>query len=88
MVGDPEISVADLLLWRLPVDAEPNDVTSLLGTMVTASDLDECKARDWMIVRAVAHWLWCCDTDAGLPPDAPRCSVCAPRCTRILAALT
>jgi streptomycin 6-kinase len=87
VVGDPEISIADLLLWHLPLDAPLADVTSLVETMVTAADLDPLRARGWTIVRAVSRWLWCCDADADLPPDAARCSVCAPRCTRILEAL-
>lgn len=88
VVGDPEVSVADVLLWRLPLDAEPSYVTALVETIVSAGDLDMRKVREWVIVRAVGHWLWCCDADFGLPSGAPRCSVCAPRCMRILAALT
>lgn len=88
VVGEPEVAVADVLLWRLPLDAEPSYVTALVETIVRAGDLDMRKAREWVVVRAVGHWLWCCDADFGLPPGAPRCSVCAPRCTQILAALT
>lgn len=87
VVGDPEMSIADFLLDRLPADAAPEDVDSLVRTMVTVGQLDPRRARQWTVVRSVAHWLWCCDVDSGLSPGAPRCSVCAPRCTRIIEAL-
>lgn len=87
-VGHPERSVPDLLLWRLPLDAPASDVLDLLATMVAAGDLDPERARAWTVIGAVTHWLWCHEEDSKLPPDEPRCTVCPPRCTRILEALT
>lgn len=87
-VGEPERSTPDLLLWRLPLDAPPHDVQELLGTMAAAGQLREHRVRQWMIVRAVGHWLWCVAADARRPEMMVPCAVCDPRCSRILEALT
>ena len=87
-IGHPERSVPDLLLWRLPLSGPAAEVADLLDTMIAAGDLDAERAYAWMVISAVGHWLWCQGEDADLPPGAPRCTICAPRCSRVLEALT
>lgn len=87
-IGDPERSAPDLLLWRLPLDASPEDVLDALSRMTAAGDLRRAKVEQWMIVRAVGHWLWCVEQNGRAGPGTERCSTCKPRCRRILEALT
>lgn len=71
VAGDPERSVPELMWWRLDLDARPDEIRTLLDTLVSAGSLDPDKARAWTIVRAVSYWLW--GLQAGLTIDPVRC---------------
>ncbi len=71
IAGDPELSVPELMWWRLDEAERTADVRTLLDVLVTAGDLDPEKAKAWTIVRAVEYWLW--GLGAGLTEDPVRC---------------
>lgn len=79
VAGDPELSVPELMWWRLDLDARPAEIRTLLDTLVAAGSLDPDKALAWTVVRAVSYWLW--GLRAGLTIDPVRCE-------RLLEALT
>ncbi len=78
-VGDPERSVPELLWWRNDMSDEPDEIRTLLNVIVTSGALDADKARGWVVVRSLDHWLWAIEEDIGDGQD---------RCRHILEALT
>jgi streptomycin 6-kinase len=79
VVGDPELSVPELLWTRLDEVSDRDGLHRLLDTVVAAGGLDRRRAWEWSVVRAVDYWLW--GLPLGLTEDPARCR-------RLLAMLT
>lgn len=62
MAGDPHYEVAPMLWNRWPEALESGDVRDAVRrrfhTLVDAADLDEDRARDWVVVRMLHNALW------------------------------
>jgi streptomycin 6-kinase len=71
VVGDPELSVPELMWWRLDDAVRDEDVRTLLDVLVATGDLDHERATAWTVVRAVDYWLW--GLANGLTEDPVRC---------------
>jgi streptomycin 6-kinase len=78
VVGDPELSVPELLWTRIDELADA-DVRALLSTIAEAGGLDLERAERWATVRAVDYWLWGLEHGLTIDPQ---------RCRRVLAALS
>jgi streptomycin 6-kinase len=70
VVGDPELSVPELLWTRVDEIADV-EVRPLLRTIADAGQLDLDRAERWATVRAVDYWLW--GLEHGLTVDPLRC---------------
>lgn len=70
VVGDPELSVPELMWTRID-ELSDGQITTLLARIVDAARLDLEKATAWTIVRAVDYWLW--GLELGLTIDPARC---------------
>lgn len=70
VVGDPELSVPELLRTRIDEIADV-ELRRLLHTIVDAGQLDLIRAERWATVRAVDYWLW--GLEHGLTVDPHRC---------------
>jgi streptomycin 6-kinase len=75
--GDIAYDLGRMLWTRLD---ELCDIRAGFDIAVAAAHLDEARARDWVIFRAIDYWLWC--LSHGLTEDPVRCD----RLTRIFAA--
>lgn len=78
VVGDPELSVPELLWTRVDEIAD-SDVRPLLRTVADAGGLDLERAEHWVTVRAVDYWLWGLEHGLTIDPE---------RCRRVLSALS
>ncbi|WP_328995705.1 aminoglycoside phosphotransferase family protein [Kribbella sp. NBC_01245] len=74
--GDPHYEVAPLLWNRWPEVVETGDIRTAVRrrfhTVVDTAELDEERARDWVIVRELVNILWSLQDpqpDDGLPDD-------------------
>ncbi|MEZ0163187.1 aminoglycoside phosphotransferase family protein [Kineococcus sp. LSe6-4] len=70
VAGPPERALPELL-WTLADHPAARDVRGLLRTVCAAGDLDEGRARDWVVARTVDYWLWA--HAVGLTTDPVRC---------------
>jgi streptomycin 6-kinase len=77
--GDIDYDLARILWTRIDEMADDAEVIRHLRTVVEAADLDEGRARSWVLFRTVDYWLWALRT--GLTEDPLRCA-------RLLAAIS
>lgn len=70
-VGDPEISVAEVLWGRVDEVSDASGIRWMLDTMVAAAGIDPGLACRWAIVRSADYLLW--GLRHGLTDDPPRC---------------
>ena len=76
--GDIEYDLARVLWTRIDEMADDAEIGRHFEDLVGFAQLDEGRARAWVVFRTVDYWLWA--QEAGLTED-PR------RCARLLAAI-
>jgi len=74
LAGDPHFEPAPMLWNRWEEVVASGDVRDAVRrrfhTLVDAAELDEDRARDWVVLRVVLNAVWeLRDTPAGVPPD-------------------
>jgi streptomycin 6-kinase len=67
MSGDPHYEVAPMLgnRWEELAGDVRGGVRRRFHALVDAAELDEDRARDWVVVRMMHSALWCLEDDAG-----------------------
>jgi streptomycin 6-kinase len=70
-IGDPELSLAELMWTRLDEAADAAAVRDLQHVLVSSAGLDAERGRAWTTIRAVDYWLW--GLEVGLTEDPVRC---------------
>lgn len=70
-LGDPEISVAELLWTRVDEADGPDGIREMLDALVSSADLDPERARRRAVIRSADYFLW--GLGHGLTIDPPRC---------------
>jgi streptomycin 6-kinase len=69
--GDIEFDLGRVLWTRLDELADDAEIHRCFQTVVRAAELDEQRARDWVVFRTVSYWMW--GLSVGLTEDPVRC---------------
>jgi streptomycin 6-kinase len=70
--GDIEYDLARLLWSRLDEMSDDEEVLRCFEMAVIAAELDEKRARLWVVFRTIDYWLW--GLNSGLTDDPARCA--------------
>jgi streptomycin 6-kinase len=77
-LGDPEISVAELLWTRVDEVGDADGIRQMLDVLVSSAGLDPDRARRWAVLRSADYLLWGLGHELTIDP---------PRCRRVIDAL-
>jgi streptomycin 6-kinase len=69
--GDIEFDLARILWTRIDEMRTDDELRDHFATLVATAELDQDRARDWLIFRTMDYWLW--GLKFGLTEDPVRC---------------